>query len=191
MAKAKSRADVEIWRPPVVAEVVGEGVRVWGGGQFNNEEFREAMVFMVANGQGIKKAVEKLEKDYGVMPSMWLVGKWLRESQGFKEAYDAALEIRGHLLVEDALQEVMDADDKESAGVAKVRSEHLRWMASKFSKRFTDRKIIEEEHTIKMSDSDLENKIKVLLNDPEVRGALGEAKQILDAEFEDEGADPQ
>ncbi len=190
MAKAKSRAAVEIWRPPVVAEVVGEGLRVWGGGQFNNEEFREALVFLVANGEGLKKAVESLEK-YGKAPAMWLIGKWMREVQGFREAYDAALEIRGHLLVEDALDAVLLANDKESAAVAKVQADQLRWMASKFTRKFTDRKIVEEEHTNKMSDADIENKIKALLNDPEVRGALGEAKQILDAEFEEEGTNSQ
>ncbi len=187
MAKVKSRAAVEIWRPPIVAEVVGEGIRVWGGGMWTNEEVRTAIIVLVSNGKGIKKALQELEDHGSPMPSHWMVGKWMRDVSGFKDDYEAALEVRGQALVEDALDEVLAAVDRDTAAVAKVRAEQLRWMAAKFSRRFTDRKIVEEEHTHKLSDSELDNRMKALLMDPEVMAALGNAKEVFDAEIIEEG----
>lgn len=190
MAEKKSSKAVEVWRPPIVAEVVGEGVRTWGGGKWNNAEVREALVVLVAAGKGLRRALGQLSQDYGQMPSMWLVGKWLRELPDFKDAYEGALEIRGQVIAEDALDEVMAANDKESAAVAKVRADHMRWMASKFSRRFTDRKVIEEEITHKLSDSELDNRIKALMADPDlaavVRGTLSETVQDAEILEEDE-----
>ena len=68
------------------------------------------------------------------MPSRETVFRWLRRHAEFRETYALAREIQGHLAF-DAVTEAIDDATPETAYLAKVRIDGLRWQAARLAPR--------------------------------------------------------
>lgn len=68
------------------------------------------------------------------MPSTETVFRWLRRHEEFRDMYALAREVQGHVVF-DAMTEVIDEATADTAYLAKVKMDGLRWQAARLAPR--------------------------------------------------------
>ena len=124
-------------------------------------------------------------------PSLRTVVAWRRNYAEFDEEYREAEQTRGIVLAEHALEEAFSAREAPDVPAAKLRTDTLKWMASKLNSKFADKQITEVQHEFKGKSKDelITQLAAALQANPKIMQMLPEAKkfipeQIIDVEPE-------
>lgn len=168
-------------------KLVKDEGNIWGLGRFTGEGVRTALVHLVAEGHGLRDALEVMRSSYPPMPSYLTVAKWKQMFPEFERAVKMSERLRGELQVEAATELVVKALNDEELDPRDVKNvvDQFRWNAGKLDReKFGDHKTVEVHQPMgEMSDDALDRRIKALMTDAGVRGVLeSQGLKVIEAE---------
>lgn len=147
------------YRNAIEKEKCAADEKVWhiDGMLMNRYELMEYISIMVA--EGLDKV--KLTKQEG-WPTLSQVEAWYKRHPDFRVAMDNAERLRGAILGESAVDEVMSAEP-HTAGLAKIRAETLGKAAARMNSKYQDKQVIETTDISELMNRDqIEDKIRSL-----------------------------
>lgn len=135
-------------------------------------------------------SLPKLLDSHEGAPGLRTVMAWMRVHPEFRLQYEDAKRARALREAEGAVDEALQAEDKNNANACKVRFEAKKWMAAKLDPaNFADKTIQETKHEVTlMSSDDLKRELVAsLASNPDILKAskdeLAKAGLIIDAEI--------
>ncbi len=126
--------------------------RTWGpidDCMFNRFELMEYLLTKVSSGVSLPKVLEELTRACtdGVIPDLMMVRGWCRFHPDFGHAMAIAEEIRGEILGEQSLQDLLDADatgmSREELGLLKMQTDAKAKAAARKNASFQDKTVVE------------------------------------------------
>ncbi len=172
--------------PDPILVVEGEH-GLWGGGRWTSEELRSVLVQMVSEGPSLRAVLSSLAESAPPIPKYMTVHQWKAVYPEFKKNLQIADKLRGEMQAEAATELAVQAltDDSLDPRCVKNAVEQFRWSAAKLDREtFGEHRTLEVQQPMAgVSDKDLDQRIKALMADPQVRGVLSaQGFEVMDAE---------
>lgn len=108
----------------------------------------EQMLDQIAKGDTLKDVLSEKKPGF---PDSRTFYRWLKDDPARRKGYEAAQEERAEMMVDEMLALVDYVDDTSSVCVqaARLKTDVRKWMASKYSNRFSDKQQIDMNANVK------------------------------------------